>query len=177
MKHLIVLFVLASIAIVGCTDNSSQEPVSTQLVDMPLPLNKPTPFKMTFVVRGSLNFAGRCAPAPTLELTGTGNATQLGRFSIVESNCMNTPNPDGTIDFYNGEATETAANGDIIYASYSGTLTPLGGPIYRIDAVSIITGGTGRFANARGEQVATGITDFTPGALSTLSLDGWIERR
>jgi hypothetical protein len=176
MKHLIALFVLASLAIVGCSDKS-QEPVSALSNDTPLPLGKRTPMKSRIVgVAGAPNFSGRCAPAATISFTGTGNGTQLGRFAAVQSHCGGAPNPDGTIDFFGGVATSIAANGDELHSTYSGKLWPVAGPVYRIDGYAYIVGGTGRFANATGEQVASGTTNLATGE-STLELDGWIERR
>ena len=178
MKHLIALLVLASMAIVGCSDKGSQEPVSALSNDTPMPLGKRTPMKMRVTGIGTPpNFSGRCAPAPTVEMTGTGNGTQLGRFLDVQSHCVSGPNVDGSFDFYNGESTITAANGDELRSTYSGKLWPTTTPpIYRIDGHAILVGGTGRFANATGEQVATGTLNFATGE-ATLELDGWIERR
>jgi hypothetical protein len=176
MKYLIVLLVLASLAIVGCSDNSSQEPISALSNDTPLPLGKRTPMKMRIVGQSSApNFSGRCAPAPTFEIIGTGNGTQLGNFIDVQSHCGGAPNQDGSIDFYNGLSTVTAANGDEVYSTYSGKLWPVAGPVYRIDGYAYIVGGTGRFANAIGEQVASGTTNLATGD-AVLELDGWIER-
>lgn len=176
MKYLIALLVLASLAIVGCSDNNSQEPVSAQSNDSPLPLGKRTPMKIRLVGIGAPpDFSGRCAPAPTINLTSTGNGTQLGRFTDVQSHCVSGPNTDGSFDFYNGESTITTANGDLLYSTYSGKLWPVAGPVYRIDGHDILVGGTGRFTNATGEQVVTGTTNLATGE-AVLELDGWIER-
>jgi hypothetical protein len=177
MKHLIALLVLASMAIIGCSDKSSQEPVSALSNETLLPLGKRTPMKIRLVGVGAPpDFAGRCAPAPTINLTSTGNGTQLGRFTDVQSHCVSGPNIDGSFDFYNGVSTITTANGDLLYSTYSGKLWPVAGPVYRIDGLDILVGGTGRFINATGEQIVTGTTNLATGA-AELELDGWIERR
>jgi hypothetical protein len=177
MKYLIVLLVFASLAIIGCADNSSQEPVSSLSNDSPLPLGKRTPMKIRLVGIGAPpDFAGRCAPAPTINLTSTGNGTQLGRFTDVQSHCVSGPNVDGSFDFFNGVSIITTANGDELRSTYSGKLWPTTTPaVYRIDGYDILVGGTGRFTNATGEQVVTGTTNLVTGE-ATLELDGWIER-
>lgn len=171
MKHLIALLVLASLAIVGCSDKTSQEPVSALSNDTPLPLGKATPFKMRVSVVG-FPTGTRCAPLLTVVSTGSGNATQLGRFTIVQSHCVN----PATFAFTDGEATMTAANGDLLYGTYSGQLIPIAPPVFEILGRFSHAGGTGRFANATGEGVATGTLNFATGE-AVLELDGWIERR
>jgi hypothetical protein len=83
---------------------------------------------------------------------GSGTATHMGSFTMVASE---------TVDFAamtvtNGRFTLTAANGDTVSGTYSGTILPglvgylVSGPI---------TGGTGRFVGASGEIVFDGTFD------------------
>lgn len=171
MKYLIALLVFASLAIVGCSDKNLQEPVSALSNDTPLPLGKATPFKMRITGVG-VPSGTRCAPLLTIVSTGSGNATQLGRFTIVQSHCVN----PATFAFTDGEATMTAANGDLLYGTYSGQLTPIAPPVFGLLGHFAHAGGTGRFVNATGEGVATGTLNFATGE-AILDLDGWIERR
>lgn len=66
------------------------------------------------------------------------------------------------IDFIAGiqtttEASFTAANGDVLRAVGSGTSAPAGPGQIGFSATLTFSGGTGRFANATGEVVATGV--------------------
>ncbi len=89
--------------------------------------------------------------------TGTGEATHLGRYTLVAGE--NVDLATGAIT--NGFFTLTAANGDTISGTYSGQALPgltgyvVSGPI---------TGGTGRFAGASGFLIWHGTVD--PAALT-----------
>jgi hypothetical protein len=67
----------------------------------------------------------------------------------------------------------TAANGDVLRSSVSGTNTPSGPGTARISATMKFTGGTGRFANATGEAHAEGVANFVTRS-SSVTYDGWI---
>ena len=105
-------------------------------------------------------------PTTTLSVTGTltGIASHLGEFSITYQLTVNLAN--GTAI---GSALLTAANGDSLSTTVAGsselTATPNVASITEIDT---ITGGTGRFANARGsftvERLVNLITGFTAGS-------------
>jgi hypothetical protein len=56
-----------------------------------------------------------------------------------------------------GERTLIARNGDVPHATHSGTSAPAGPGLIRFSATATITGGTGRFAGARGELHIEGI--------------------
>ncbi|MEO6070974.1 MAG: hypothetical protein ABIP31_10560 [Chitinophagaceae bacterium] len=101
--------------------------------------------------------------------TGTGTASHIGRFTIVELNNVSTPNPGGGL-IITGDAFITAANGDIIKATHSGIVTFL--PNNMADVTSEFTispeESTGRFAGANGSfeiegpvNLTTGIGSFT----------------
>jgi hypothetical protein len=105
----------------------------------------------------------------SISFEGTGNATQLGRFTVEIRIALNTTDRTltGTYKF-------TAANGDTLTASFTGQspLTPPGVPQTGVDTATI-TGGTGRFASASGNFTAERAVDLATG-LTTASFEGTI---
>ena len=78
--------------------------------------------------------------------SGVGNATHLGRFTLAMPHKIDTVKKvaEGTCLF-------VAANGDKVFATFSGKATPTTTPgILTINETAVITGGTGRFAGATG---------------------------
>jgi hypothetical protein len=80
---------------------------------------------------------------------GAGNATHLGKFTFVS------PHLSGLLDFaIDGIQIFTVPNGDEIHTTLSGNLHPEvdeSGHVFLVgDVAGVITGGTGRFANATG---------------------------
>src|SRR5262245_19976081 len=91
------------------------------LVSAALPvLAEPRPFHLKEHGTATLN------PDGTLTSDGTGTATHLGRFSLHRTATL-TPSPDGSDAKVNGEASLTAANGDLLNASITGTFNPATG--------------------------------------------------
>ena len=71
-----------------------------------------------------------------------------------------------------GTATFTAANGDILTTTVAGTATPTSSPsAFTVAETHTITGGTGRFAGARGSFIVTRSVDFAD-PFTTGSIDG-----
>ena len=124
-------------------------------------------------------FSGRCEtsfapltfpPPPVIRQVDEGECllSQLGRTSahIVQD-----------IDIAAGtqqsvEITLTAANGDILHASTTGTNTPNGSGV-AFQATMTLMGGTGRFANATGRATVVGSANFQTNTASFV-LDGVI---
>ena len=76
----------------------------------------------------------------------TGHATHLGLFTLDIPHVVNRANRTaiGTYEF-------TAANGDKVFADFTGLATPTATPgVLYIEEIGTITGGTGRFAGATG---------------------------
>ncbi len=92
--------------------------------------------KMTLIVKGNT-------------VSGTGTATHIGRFTIVEPNNSIERNADGSLTI-TGTAIITAANGDEIHATHSGSVHFLSNGMAQVTAEFTIMGGTGRFAGATG---------------------------
>jgi hypothetical protein len=97
-----------------------------------------TPFKGALMasegVEGSLH-----------QLTGKGIGTLFGRFTYSATITVNDDTGDG-----DGSAVWSAANGDSMNTTLHGGLAGFEYPIAIIWELQVVTGGTGRFANARG---------------------------
>jgi hypothetical protein len=98
---------------------------------------------------------------------GGGNATQLGKFTMVSPHLSNlvTLEAEGTQNF-------TAANGDTLTASFSGQFHVTGG-FLTASLDCTITSGTGRFQGAGGSYSFDVV--FDPATLTDVSMiDGTI---
>lgn len=145
------------------------------------------PFKATVAIKDTIQpseFKPPCPTSPLIGLTvGGGNASHLGNIGFVANDCVDVlfgQNAVGLPVFsfsgisFSGNAplTITAANGDKLYATYSGIFVPdLGRKSastllvpYKVDngGKFSITGGTGRFLGARGQGSLTGTEDLDP---------------
>ena len=113
------------------------------------------------------------APPPMLqqEITGSGQAAHLGQSTFTASSTVNMA---GAPPFaMSGTAEFEAANGDELWASFTGTVTPNGQGANDVVIAYTVTGGTGRFADASGSF--TGFTVAVPGLQDgELTLDGAI---
>jgi hypothetical protein len=99
-------------------------------------------------------------PNASVLIEGTGNATQLGAFTVEIPHLVNQATRIGT-----GSYVFTAANGDTLTADFTGQATLLAPGVLSVAETGVITGGTGRFADATGSFttertffVATGVT-------------------
>jgi hypothetical protein len=100
-------------------------------------------------------------------ITASGEATHLGRFSLVVPHLVNFATAVGEGDFR-----FTAANGDTLTAHFTGT-ADTSTPVFAIVEHATITGGTGRFANAGGSFTAH--RSYDPAAQTTTgTFDGTI---
>jgi hypothetical protein len=99
------------------------------------------------------------APFFNVVITASGEATHLGRFSLVVPHLVNFATAVGEGDF-----TFTAANGDVLTAHFTGT-ADTSTPVFAIVERATITGGTGRFANATGSFTAH--RSYDPAAQTT----------
>lgn len=109
-------------------------------------------------------------PMATVLVEATGNATQIGRFSLEIPHVVNQAVRTGA-----GSYVFTAANGDMLTAAFTGAATLIAPGVLATHEVAIVTGGTGRFANATGSFTADRIfyiaTGQTVGAFEgTVSL-------
>jgi hypothetical protein len=94
--------------------------------------------------------------------SGSGIATHLGGFTLTWS--LTVTLADGTAI---GSFHFIAANGDTIDTTIAGASEPTPTPgVYRITEINTITGGTGRFANAKGSFTMERLTDLNTGFTS-----------
>ncbi|HEX9453518.1 MAG TPA: hypothetical protein VGA27_04140 [Candidatus Binatia bacterium] len=95
------------------------------------------------------------------DISGTGQATQLGQVTVVSSDCINPMGPTA-FSFSSNQLVITTANGDQIFAMYNGTLTTEGG-VGVITGGYQIVGGTGRYSKATGAGTVQGVEDMSTG--------------
>lgn len=125
------------------------------------------PFKASVVTQEEINFFqpdfARCPGSGIVGKTsGRGHASHMGAVTLAASDCPVTL--DGVnFQFSNGLLTLTGANGDTLTALYSGMLLLQPGsnpPLHVISGSFSVTGGTGRFAGARGGGHLQGSQDL-----------------
>jgi hypothetical protein len=116
-------------------------------------------------------------PIVSAFVEGTGNATHLGRFRFANQHQVNL-----ATRFLTGSYTLIAANGDRLFANFSGqaSATPTPGVLAVVETVTI-SGGTGRFAGATGgftaERLVFQATSTTSGSFNgTISSPGAAKR-
>lgn len=94
--------------------------------------------------------------------TGEGIATHLGRFTLTWEFTVILADGTGS-----GSTRFIAANGDQIFMTVVGQSEPTGTPgVFRITEINTITGGTGRFAGAKGSFTVERLVDLTTGFTS-----------
>jgi hypothetical protein len=123
-------------------------------------------------LEGTYTLAFPNAQTLVVEGTGTGNATQFGRFTFTYDEVVNLTTGVGT-----GTYELTGANGDTLSADWIGGAFPTSDPnVLLIVENATISSGTGRFANASGsfkvERLFSFITNAGDG-----SVDGTIRLR
>jgi hypothetical protein len=112
-------------------------------------------------------------PIVSVLVNATGNATQLGQFTLAIPHTVNltTRTAVGSYQF-------VAANGDRLVATFSGRSMPTATPgVITIVETATITGGTGRFTGATGgftcQRLFNRVTGRTTGSFQgTISLPG-----
>lgn len=132
----------------------------------PVAAGDQVPFKGSFT--GTVTVIPLGPPFASVLVEATGDATQLGRFAVEIPHVVNqaTRSAVGTYVF-------TAANGDTLTADFTGQATPLAPGILSIAETGVITGGTGRFADATG-TFTTQRTFFVSTGVATGSFQGTV---
>ena len=121
---------------------------------------------------GSTVSATPIAPNVVLVVSsGTGNATQLGRFEMTSPHLT-------YLDTFavDGEQIFTAANGDTLTAEFTGQFIPQADGSLEATLECVITGGTGWFAGATGSYDfhIVAVPNGTTGFDSAATIDGEI---
>lgn len=126
----------------------------------PVAARDQVPFKGRFELNGGI-VTPVAPPIVSVEIDGTGNATQLGQFTVSVPHLVNrsTGMLVGSYEF-------TAANGDTLTADFVGQAVPSGVPgvLFVVEAATI-TGGTGRFTGATGSFTTERLVDTTTGTV------------
>lgn len=106
----------------------------------------PRPFHL--VEHGNLTVSPRDASGTVLDVvaSGVGTATHLGVITVERTATLRATSTPGVFDF-NGEATLTAASGEKLTTTITGTFNANVG---HADLIYQWTGGTGRFEHATG---------------------------
>ena len=116
-----------------------------------------------YVSRGTAQFVN------ANDFVGAGRATHLGRYDEVGS-AQFSPTADPTVFEIDAWSIYTAANGDQLYAVFSGHLNGLTGTI---TATVTYVGGTGRFTDASGTATLSG--QLLPGGSIEVAIKGTID--
>jgi hypothetical protein len=125
------------------------------------------PFKGS--LEGTVTTTPLAPPFVSALVNATGNATQLGEFTLAIPHVVNRMDRSavGTYEF-------TAANGDTLSADFTGQATPTATPgVLYIEETATITGGTGRFVGAGGSFTCERLFD-TVAHTTTGSFNGTI---
>jgi len=163
--------------VLACGENepgAPTQPTATPLAEVS------RPWKESYQSSGTLAPGTRC-PAPLLleSDAGSGTATHIGRYTIVNSHCLN----PSTGELTDGSFLKTTANGDQLSGTYFGQATVVQSPApigtFAVSGSLTFTGGTGRFANASGTVTMTGkqTADFSQQPVVTetaLTMEGTI---
>ncbi len=130
------------------------------------------PLKINAVTQEQAAYTPTCPSKFGGTTTGTGKSTHLGKISLTATDCITPMENHYT---FKGKLTITAANGDKITGDYSGSFLPLDTPpMYSLsDAKLEITGGTGRFSNAKGSADFKGSQNIQTGK-GNIEADGTI---
>lgn len=113
-------------------------------------------------------------PPPNIiqNVKGTGIASHLGKSTFDAISYVTvTAHPPFTVT---GTRTITAANGDQIFTTFSGTSVPVVNGKNGADLNETITGGTGRFADASGHFTTTARNNFIIASFKA-DFDGYIK--
>jgi hypothetical protein len=123
----------------------------------PVPAGDQVPFKGSF--EGDVTVTPLTPPFVMVDVEATGEATHLGTFTLDIPHVVNraTRTAAGSYEF-------TAANGDKVYAEFTGLASPTEVPgVLYIEETATITGGTGRFAGATGSFTSERLYDMIEG--------------
>jgi hypothetical protein len=166
--------VLALFALVGCDQSAPLAPfgesTTAQLTPAAASGLQMVPWKESYEASGTITLDARC-PTPLLlvSLEGGGTATHVGKYTIVNSHCVD----PSTGALTSGTFIKTAANGDQIFGTYTGSTTIIQPPapigIFGVTGTLTFTGGTGRFAGVTGAATMSGSlqSDFSQPTVPT----------
>jgi hypothetical protein len=113
---------------------------------------------------GTFQLLGPCETGGiVVDVAGSGHATHLGDFTTHYRECF--VRATGAVT--DGSFTLTAANGDTIFGTYGGQVSPTAdSTVFAYKDPGTITGGTGRFAGASGTVDTSGVVNLATGEYS-----------
>jgi hypothetical protein len=113
---------------------------------------------------GTFQLLGPCETGGlVLEVNGSGHSIQLGQYDGRYRECLD----PATGAVTNGTFTLTSADGDKVFGTYSGQAVPTDDPtVVHYEDPGVITGGTGRFADASGVLTTSGLANLATGEYS-----------
>ena len=136
----------------------------------PVAAGEQVPFKGR--LEGDVAVTPLAPPLLHVDVEATGNATHLGKLTLDIPHVV-----DPTTRIAIGSYEFTAANGDKLYALFTGIATPTATPgVLYIEETATITGGTGRFAGATGSFTSERLYDTLAGT-TIGSFEGTVSRR
>jgi hypothetical protein len=155
-RLLLVLAIVCALGVVAPTVGSADQGGTNR------------PYKAT--QSATITPTGGTFPGPfTAVLTGTSIATHLGKSSFLQHVSLTfpvplvpcvTPSGPGVVNNFTGTVTLTAANGDQLFTSFSGTGCGVPSPgIGTNSGTTTFGGGTGRFVDASGSATFTSTID------------------
>ena len=153
--------VLALSALSGCNQSSPLLPSEESPASRPSAVSsgpRMVPWKESYEASGTITPDEIRCPAPQLlvSLAGGGKATHVGRYTIINSHCVN---PETGV-LTDGTFVKTAANGDQISGTYTGNSEIIQPPepigIFEVTGNLSFTSGTGRFAGVTGTAEMNG---------------------
>ncbi len=154
MKTLIAFSVIVLVLFpAGCSDKVDS-PVTPQQKQTAPGLSKKheVPFNTTYEAVSQITPTGQYSAHSVAN--GGGDATHVGHYTSISTADFYYTSPTGGITV-NGKHTTYAANGDEMYATFTGTWSIANG-IVTNTANFIFSGGTGRFTDLHGEvQIVT----------------------
>lgn len=150
---------LGLVALLACSSDNPTDPAGEESSSASVLASQAAgsvPMKESYHAAGTASPDAGCGADQLLvTLAGGGNATHVGRYTLTQSHCL-----DPVTGAFSGSFTKTAANGDLLLGTYTGTAIPLrsDGCVlhFTLTALLRFTGGTGRFTGATGEAELLG---------------------
>jgi hypothetical protein len=110
-------------------------------------------------LEGDVTITPLAPPFVSVLIEATGKATHLGKFTVEIPHVVNRANSTAIGSYH-----FTFANGATLTADFTGQATPSATPgVLYIEETATITGGTGRFAHAKGSFTVERLFDTVAG--------------
>lgn len=173
-RQSMLVTLLATLFLAAVPQTRGQEVSSSRVVG---PSEAGLPFKAVFTTTSTVTAdpSSRC-PELITDVRGSGLATQLGKFTTVQSSCL-IPSQDPLV-FQDGMFVFTAADGSTLRGRFGGRIVPTPTSSqddqFLIEAPFTLVGGTGRFRGAKGGGSGSGLLSPSLGE-ANIVLDGNIQ--